>query len=147
MENSAAMPASFDFRGFKMAMLFPVDWPTAIVELLWNGETWAYVSLDGVDYQASGAARTRDAMSVVQFWGPIGKRSEGAWQFDFLVEEAVAELAKAKAWLLENEGGRRPGSDEGMTAAGAAFSKMSEDEQRRWRTALDVEPDEEKPNE
>ena len=139
------MPRDFDFQGFRKALIFPVDWPTAIVELLWNGETWAYVSLEGVDCRASGAARTRDAVPIVQFWGPLGNPSEAPWHFDFFVDEALAQLAKAKALLLENEAGRCPGEDERLTAAGAALSTMSADERRRWLAALEDEPEQGKP--
>ena len=58
-------------------------------------------------------------------------RRRGRWGFG--VADALAELARARAALLENEHDREPLDDEGgLTAVGSAFSKMSRREQARF---------------
>ena len=118
-------------RGFKMAKLFPADWESAIAELYFGERIWAYVSLEGVDQAATGSGRIRNARVVVEFWREPDKPT-GVWDFNLDLAGAVEQLQRAEAWLLENETGRAPGSDEGLSAAGLAFSRMSEEEQERW---------------
>jgi hypothetical protein len=118
-------------KGFKMAKLFPVDRETAIAELYFGKRVWAYVSLEGVDQGATGSARVRNARVVVEFWGEPDKPT-GVWDFDLDLAGALEQLERAEAWLLENETGRAPSTDQGLSAAGAAFSRMSEEEQARW---------------
>ena len=118
-------------RGFKMAKLFPGEWESAIAELYFGERIWAYVSLEGVDQAATGSGRVRDARVVVEFWREPDKPT-GVWDFNLDLAGAIKQLRRAEAWLLENETGRAPGSDEGLGAAGRAFSRMSEEEQERW---------------
>jgi hypothetical protein len=120
-------------RGFKMAKLFPVEWETAIAELYFEKRVWAYVSLEGVDQEATGSARIRNARVVVEFWREPDKPT-GAWDFNLDLAAALEQLKRAEAWLLENETGRAPATDEGLSAAGQAFSRMSEEEQERWNS-------------
>jgi hypothetical protein len=118
-------------RGFKMAKLFPVGWETAIAELYFEKRVWAYVSLEGVELEATGSARIRNARVVVEFWREPDKPT-GVWDFNLDLAGALEQLKRAEAWLLENETGRAPSTDEGLTAAGQALSRMSEEEQERW---------------
>jgi hypothetical protein len=118
-------------RGFKMAKLFPVDWESAIAELYFGDLVWAYVSLQGVDETATGAARVRNARVVVEFWREPEKPT-GVWDFNLDLAGALEQLRRAESWLIENETGRAPSTDEGLGAAGRAFVRMSEEEQRRW---------------
>jgi hypothetical protein len=129
-------------RGFKMAKLFPVDWESAIAELYFGERVWAYVSLAGVDQEATGSRRTRNARVVVEFWREPGKPT-GVWDFNLDLAGAQELLERAEAWLLENETGRAPSTDEGLSAAGWAFSRMSDEEQKRWtRRGTDSSADE-----
>jgi hypothetical protein len=114
-----------------MAKLFPVERESAIAELYFAQRVWAYVSLEGVDQAAAGSARIRNARAVVEFWREPDKPT-GGWDFDLDLAGALEQLRRAEAWLLENESGRAPSTDEGLTAAGRAFSRMSEAEQERW---------------
>ena len=118
-------------RGFKMAKLFPVERETAIAELYFDNRVWAYVSLEDVDQEAIGSARVGHARVVVEFWREPDKRT-GVWDFSLDLAEALEQLKRAEAWLVENETGRAPSTDEGLTAAGQAFSRMAEEEQKRW---------------
>jgi hypothetical protein len=120
-------------RGFKMAKLFPVEWETAIAELYFDKRVWAYVSLEGVDQEATGSARIRNARVVVEFWREPDKPT-GVWDFNLDLAGALEQLNRAEAWLLENETGRAPSTDEGFSAAGQAFGRMSEEEQERWNS-------------
>jgi hypothetical protein len=121
-------------RGFKMAKLFPAEWETAIAELYFEKRIWAHVSLEGVDQAAAGSARVRNARVVVRFWSEPDKPT-GVWDFNLDLAGALEQLERARAWLLENETGRAPSTDEGLTAAGQAFDRMSEEEQARWTGA------------
>ena len=118
-------------KGFKMAKLYPVDWESAIAELYFRDVVWAYVSLEGVDQTATGAARVQNARVVVEFWRDPDKPT-GVWDFNLDLAGALEQLRRAEAWLLENETGRASSSDEGLSAAGRAFMRMSEEEQARW---------------
>jgi hypothetical protein len=118
-------------RGFKMAKLFPVEWESAIAELYFGERVWAYVSLEGVDQEATGSARIRDARVVVEFWREPDKPT-GVWDFNLDLAGALDLLKRAEAWLLDNETGRAPSTDEGLSAAGRAFDRMSDEEQKRW---------------
>ena len=118
-------------RGFKMAKLFPAERECAVAELYFGDLVWAYVSLDGVDQATTGPARVANARAVVEFWSEPDKAT-GAWDFNLDLTGALAQLQRAEAWLLENETGRAPSTDEGLGAAGRAFSRMSEEEQERW---------------
>jgi hypothetical protein len=118
-------------RGFKMAKLFPVDWESAIAELYFDNLIWAYVSLEGVDAAATGPARVRKARVVVEFWREPDKPT-GVWDFNLDLAGALEQLRRAEAWLVENETGRAASTDEGLSAAGRAFTRMSDEEQARW---------------
>jgi hypothetical protein len=118
-------------RGFKMAKLFPAEWESAIAELHFGDLIWAYASLKGVDQTATGAARVRNARVVVEFWREPDKPT-GVWDFNLDLAGAIEQLRRAEAWLLENETGRDPATDEGLSAAGRAFAQMSREEQARW---------------
>jgi hypothetical protein len=118
-------------RGFKMAKLFPAEAESAVAELYFGDLVWAYVTLQGVNEAATGAARVRDARVVVEFWRDPDKPT-GGWDFILDLAGAIEQLQRAQEWLIENETGRTPSSDEGVSAAGSAFSRMSEAEQRRW---------------
>jgi hypothetical protein len=118
-------------RGFKMAKLFPADAESAVAELYFGDLVWAYVSLQGVDEAQTGEARVRNARAVVEFWRDPDK-PPGAWDFNLDLAGALELLQRAQTWLLENEAGRAPSSDEGLSAAGRAFDRMSEEEQKRW---------------
>ena len=131
-------------RGFKMAKLFPVEWESAIAELYFGERVWAYVSLEGVDQAATGSARVRNARVVVEFWRAPDKPT-GVWDFNLDLAGALELLQRAEAWLLQNETGRAPGTDEGLSAAGGAFSRMSEEEQERW-TARGTESNADEPS-
>jgi len=120
-----------DDRDFKMAKLYPVDWESAIAELYFGDLVWAYVSLEGVDQAATGAARVRNARVVVEFWREPDKPT-GLWDFNLDLAGAREQLQRAEAWLFENETGRASSTDEGLSAAGRAFVRMSEEEQERW---------------
>jgi hypothetical protein len=117
--------------GFKMAKLYPAEWESAIAELYFGDLVWAYVSLQGVDDAATGAARIRNAQVVVEFWRDPDKPT-GVWDFNLDLAGALEQLQRAEAWLLENETGRASSTDEGLSAAGRAFVRMSEAEQERW---------------
>ena len=116
--------------GFKMAKLFPAEWESAIAELYFGDLVWAYVSLKGVDQAATGAARVRNARVVVDFWRDPDKPT--GWDFNLDLAGALEQLQRAEAWLLDNETGRASSTDEGLSAAGRAFVRMSEEEQERW---------------
>jgi hypothetical protein len=120
-----------DERGFKMLKIYPADWETAIAELYFGDQIWAYVSLQGVDEAATGAARVRNARAVVEFWREPDKPT-GVWEFSLELAGALQQLQRAEAWLIENETGRAPSADEGLGAPGRAFVRMSEQEQERW---------------
>ena len=113
-----------------MARLYPVEGESAIAELYYDDMIWAYVSLEGVDAQATGQARVKDASVVVEFWREP-KKPTGQWDFNLDLAGALEQLEKARDWLLENEVGRAP-AEPGLSAAGEAFQKMSEEEQERW---------------
>jgi hypothetical protein len=132
-------------RGFKMAKLFPADWESAIAELYFGDLVWAYVSLEGVDDAATGAARVRNARVVVEFCSDPGKPT-GVWDFSLDLAGALEQLQRAQAWLIENETGRAASTEAGLSAAGRAFAQMSEEEQRRWtRRAADRSSGDERP--
>jgi hypothetical protein len=78
-------------RGFKMAKLYPVDWESAIAELYFGDLIWAYVSLEGVDQAATGAARVRNARVVVEFWREPDKPL-GVWDFNLDLAGALEQL-------------------------------------------------------
>lgn len=118
-------------RGFKMARLYPAEWESAVAELSFGELVWAYVSLQGVDQAATGSARVRNARVVVEFWREPDKPT-GVWDFNLDLAGALEELRRAEAWLLENEAGRAPSTDEGLGAPGRAFTRMSGEEQARW---------------
>jgi hypothetical protein len=118
-------------KGFKMAKLFPADWESAVAELYFGDLIWGYVSLEGVDAAATGPDRVRNARVVVEFWREPDKPT-GAWGFNLDLAGAQEQLERAEAWLLENEAGRAPSTDEGLSAPGRAFGRMSEEEQARW---------------
>jgi hypothetical protein len=117
-------------RGFKMAKLFPAEWESAIAELYFGDLVWAYVSLVGVDAAATGSARVKNARVVVEFWREPDKPT--GWDFNLDLAGALEQLRLAEAWLLQNEAGRAASTDEGLSAAGRAFTRMSEEEQERW---------------
>jgi hypothetical protein len=123
-------------RGFKMAKLFPAERDCAVAELYFGDLVWAYVSLEGVDQAATGPARVANARAVVEFWRDPDKAT-GTWAFNLDLAGALALLQRAEAWLRENEAGRVPSTDEGLGAAGRAFSRMSEAEQERWTSRRD----------
>ena len=114
-----------------MAKLFPVEWESAIAELYFGDLIWAYVSLEGVDRAATGSARVKNARVVVEFWREPDKPT-GVWDFNLDLAGALAQLQRAEAWLVENEAGRAASTDEGLGAAGRAFTRMSNEEQERW---------------
>jgi hypothetical protein len=120
-----------DRKGFKMAKLFPAEWETAIAELYFGERIWAYVSLEGVDQRATGSSRISNARVVVEFWSGPDKPTD-VWDFTLDLAGAMEQLERAEEWLLENEKGRAPSTDEGLSAAGGAFSRMSQEEQQRW---------------
>ena len=63
--------------------------------------------------------------------------------FDLDLAGVLEQLRRAEAWLLQNETGRAASSDEDLTAAGRALSRMSEQEQERWtRRGTDAGADE-----
>ena len=115
--------------GLYLQMFFPVEGDSAIAELLWYGEQIAGVSLEGVDLEAEGSARTLHARAVVEFYGPLS--SEPASNFPIDLREVIKKLEEAEQWLLENEEGRVSVDAEGLTAAGEAVSKMGATEQQR----------------
>ena len=118
-------------RGFKMARLFPAGSESAVAELYFGDLIWAYVSLQGVDQAATGSARVKNARVVVEFWREPDKPT-GVWDFNLDLAGAREQLERAEKWLLENETGRAASGDEGLSAAGSAFDRMSEEEQQRW---------------
>ena len=93
-----------------MAKLFPADAESAIAELYFADLIWAYVSLQGVDEQATGSARIANARVVVEFWREPAKPT-GVWDFNLDLAGALEQLERARVWLLENERGRAASSD------------------------------------
>jgi hypothetical protein len=130
-EQRSGYQAWAEDRGFKMAKLFPVDWESAIAELYFGDLIWAYVSLEGVDETATGSARVRNARVVVEFWREPDK-PRGVWDFNLDLAGVLEQLRRAEAWLMENETGRAASPDEGLSASGQAFMRMSEEKQDRW---------------
>jgi hypothetical protein len=119
---------------------FPVDRDCAIAELEWYGEQIASVTLEGLDLEAEGAARTANARAVVEFYGPLTGTGRTEGGFEIPLSDMLEKLAEAEQWLRSNEEGREPMSNwEGLTQAGAAFAKMSDEEQRLWLERLEQE--------
>ncbi len=69
------------YQGFKVAKIYPVEWESAIAELYYGEQIWAYVSLEGVDQAATGAARIEGARVVVEFWREPDKPT-AVWDFN-----------------------------------------------------------------
>ena len=115
---------------FSMAKLFPVDTESAVAELYYDEMIWAYVSLAGIDPEAVGDSRVKDAQVVVEFWREPDKPI-GAWDFSLDLDEALRWLTDAKAWLIENETGRSA-APPNLSRAGQALSKMSNTEQKQF---------------
>ena len=78
--------------------LYPVEGDTAIAELMVGGRIWGDLRLEGIDLDAVGNARTADARVVLRL------SSDRTTEFD--LDQVVALLREAEAWLIENERGR-----------------------------------------
>ena len=126
-------------EGFHQVIFYPVEGDSAIVELYLGDEQWADVMLDQIDLNAEGHARIANVKVVVLFYPPHGDEQKW-WELD--LNEVETQLRSAREWLLENEGGRVPlDDDEGLTAAGAAFSKISS-ENSLWQSGVTETPTE-----
>jgi hypothetical protein len=106
-------------RGFFLQMFYPVDGVSAIAELFYDGDQWASAWLEDIRVDVVGDARIDRARVIVSFISKPGQE----WELD--LAEVSAQLNKARDRLLENERGRVPVSDEGLTSAGRALSKVS----------------------
>jgi len=82
-----------------------VQGESAVFELERDGELFAEMWLEGISLDAHGAARIADAEVVIRFRADRDA-NDGAAGVDF--DELVALLAEGRAWLLENEQGRKP---------------------------------------
>ncbi len=110
---------------FAMAMEFPIEGDSAIVELMHDGEQWADLRLENLRVDAVGEDRLNGARIVLT----VFPRDDGASrQFD--LDEARAQLDEARDWLLENERGRQPFDETGATAAARAHAKISRLDER-----------------
>jgi hypothetical protein len=111
--------------GFYTQMLYPVEGESAIAELYYDGDQWANVWLEGVRLDAVGDARVEQARVMVSFFSP---RTRTSWKLD--LDEVRRRLDDAREKLLENERGRVPVDDHGLSNAGRAFSKISQTDPR-----------------
>jgi hypothetical protein len=143
--------------GFEMMMCYPAEGESAFVELWYDGDVWADLQLEGLNLGAIGKERTADARAVVAVYLPRRFGRQQTWRFDlgeapahlervsrrkrqrsFDVALALAQLERARDWLVENECDREPlAENEGLTAAGSAFSKMSRAAQARFLDPAD----------
>ena len=110
---------------FSMAMEFPIEGDTAIVELLHDGEQWADLRLENLRVDAVGEDRLAGARIVLT----VFPREDGEPR-EFDLEQARAQLDEARDWLLENERGRQPFDDTGATPAARAHAKVSRLDER-----------------
>lgn len=117
------LPRDSDPR-FHRAHLFPVEGDSAIAELWHDGEVWAEVWLEGLQLDARGEDRVRNASAMVRLYSRPAS-AEPDWM-EYRLDEVMAELTTARDWLLDNERGRVPVEDEGeLSAAGRALSTMA----------------------
>jgi hypothetical protein len=120
--------------GLYTQMFYPVEGESAIVELYYDDDQWANVWLEGVRLDALGDARLEQARVMVSFFSPTthgtaAKAGGGpSWKLD--LDEVRRRLDDARERLLENERGRVPADDHGLTNAGRAFSKISQTDPR-----------------
>jgi len=119
-EPSGPRPYEFP-SGHHIVRCYPVEGET-FAELWFGAAVWGQVLISGVHHDQFGWARVADVRFVVSLYPPpdgAGRR----WEFD--LEEVQTQLSRAQEWLLENERGREPVEEDGLTAAGRAFSKIS----------------------
>jgi len=141
---------------FEIKICFPVEGESAMAELWYDDDEWADLQLEGLNLGADGEERTADARAVVALYLPRRFGKDHTWRFDlsdapaqleqashrkrwwpFDAAAALAQLERARDSLFENERDRDPRADtEGLTAAGAAFSKMSRQQQARFLNDL-----------
>lgn len=124
--------------GWYLEMEYPVEGDTAIASIYYDRLQYATLWLENIDLTATGDGRVARAKVVVE-QHPAPRRRVGPgwlvhedgvpWQVD--AGEAARQLERARHRLLENERGREPVTDEGMTPAGAAFAKISRENERR----------------
>lgn len=113
-------------EGFHVAHLYPVDGESAIAEL-WHGETvWGQVQLRDIDRDAVGEDRVATASATVLLYAPPEGSGREWWEFD--LGEVERQLRLAREWLLDNERKCVPVDDDGLSAAGSAFSKIAADD-------------------
>src|SRR2546423_4468309 len=132
-------------------MCYPAEGESAFVELWYDGAVWADLQLENLSLGEVSEQRTADAWAAVAVYFPR-RFGQHIWRFaltdapaqlerlshrkrwwPFDVGAALAQLEHARDLLLENERDRDPQTDSnGLTAAGAAFSKMSRQAQARF---------------
>jgi hypothetical protein len=115
-------------EGFYTQMLYPVEGDSAIAELYYDDEQWANVWLEGINLDAVGDARVQEARVVVELFSPLPGPAEARWGSSWRLDldEVCRRLDDARQILIENERGRVPVADDGVTAAGRAWTKMSQ---------------------
>jgi ribosomal protein L7/L12 len=115
---------------FHLVRLYPVEGDSAIAELWHGDDIWADLRLDGIRVDELGEQRVAGARCVLRLYPPRDGADPAWWEWD--VDAVVDQLTAARAWLLDNERGRAPIDDpDGLTAAGAALSKMTSEEIER----------------
>jgi hypothetical protein len=106
--------------GWRALRSFPVEGDSAEYELWLDGELFALLWLDGIDLNAHGRDRTKNARVMVNFFErrPSERagakelvtltRREAARPFGAAFDEAAELLREGRDWLFENEQGRVP---------------------------------------
>jgi hypothetical protein len=129
--------------------LYPAEGDSAVAELHYGGEIWGDIRLEKLNLHARGEARLEDADVVLRVYPRAKPRSAfTAWMsrrrrstprvasdepWEWNLDDLMAVLNEARAWLLENERGREPVSAGALTAAGSALSKASAESSRPSR--------------
>lgn len=105
--------------GLRFVKLYPVEGESAIAEIWFGEEPIGQLSLRGVRQEAVGAARAVDAQVELAIYP-----SPDTVQWSLPLSDFLAQIEKARAWLMQNEEGRTPVAG-GLTASGSAFDKIA----------------------
>ena len=119
-------PREYQFpKGHHLVRCCPVE-GEPFVECWFGEEVWGQVQIAGVDHDATGEARLADCEFIVSLYGR-GSDSSRWWEFS--LADVRDQLAQAESLLRDNELGRQPIADDGLTAAGLAVTGMGAPEE------------------
>lgn len=119
MNDPGPQPYQFP-EGHHLVRCYPVE-GEPFVECWFGDEVWGQVQILDVDDRATGEARLARCSFTVSMYAR-GQGNSEWWTFP--LETVQEQFDQAEALLRENEVGRVPVSDDDMSAAGQAMSKM-----------------------